>query len=182
MGRQSVMSCLADVRFPPLPQSNIKPFEYRLAEAEAFRGKLSDKQVREIIYSIRGSARDCGELPPEEITTQRDPEIQHIQELVADFFNLTVTDIISHSRKSHLMRPRMIAMYLCRYIIKRSFPKIGRQFCRDHATIIHSVQKITKIINGTYNFSKNYSKINASNDTLSDDIDVLKHMIIDGME
>jgi len=43
--------------------------------------------------------------------------------------------------------PRQIAMYLCRKMTDASLPLIGDQFGgRDHTTVIHSVDKITREI------------------------------------
>jgi chromosomal replication initiator protein len=43
--------------------------------------------------------------------------------------------------------PRQIAIYLCRELTKASFPEIGDKFGgKDHSTIIHSVKKITRLL------------------------------------
>lgn len=69
--------------------------------------------------------------------------IQKIQQVVAEYYNITVEDLKSKKRKAEIAFPRQIAIYLCRTLTDESFPKIGIQFGgRDHSTIMHSVDKI----------------------------------------
>lgn len=69
--------------------------------------------------------------------------IQKIQQVVAEYYNITVEDLKSKKRKASIAFPRQIAIYLCRILTNESFPKIGIQFGgRDHSTVMHSVDKI----------------------------------------
>lgn len=69
--------------------------------------------------------------------------ILKIQQVVADYYNITVEDLKSKKRKASIAFPRQVAIYLCRTLTDESFPKIGIQFGgRDHSTIMHSVDKI----------------------------------------
>ena len=71
--------------------------------------------------------------------------IQKIQQVVADYYNITVEDLKSKKRKATIAFPRQIAIYLCRTMTDESFPKIGIHFGgRDHSTVMHSVDKIDK--------------------------------------
>ena len=69
--------------------------------------------------------------------------IQKIQQVVAEYYNITVEDLKSKKRKADIAFPRHGAIYLCRTLTDESFPKIGIQFGgRDHSTVMHSVDKI----------------------------------------
>ena len=69
--------------------------------------------------------------------------IQKIQQVVAEYYNITVEDLKSKKRKASIAFPRQVAIYLCRTMTDESFPKIGIQFGgRDHSTVMHSVDKI----------------------------------------
>ena len=69
--------------------------------------------------------------------------IQKIQQVVAEYYNITVEDLKSKKRKAEIAFPRQVAIYLCRTLTDESFPKIGIQFGgRDHSTVMHSVDKI----------------------------------------
>lgn len=67
---------------------------------------------------------------------------------VADYFEITVNDLISPSRKKSLVEPRQIAIYLLRDTLKLSYPAIGEKLGnRDHTTAIYSFTKLSKDIN-----------------------------------
>ena len=70
-------------------------------------------------------------------------DVQRIQKIVAEYFQISVEDIRSKKRSSNIAFPRQIAMYLCRNLTSESFPKIGIEFGgKDHSTVMHSVDKI----------------------------------------
>jgi chromosomal replication initiator protein len=66
---------------------------------------------------------------------------------VADFFNVSVHDLMTRGRKKEVVEPRQIAMYLLRDILEMSYPYIGEKLGRDHTTAIHAVEKINQEIN-----------------------------------
>lgn len=67
---------------------------------------------------------------------------------VANFFEISTADITGRSRKSGVVEPRQVCMYLLRDILKFSYPHIGEKLGnRDHTTAIHACEKITKDIN-----------------------------------
>ena len=74
-------------------------------------------------------------------------DVQRIQKIVSEYFQITIEDIRSKKRSSNISFPRQIAMYLCRTMTNESFPKIGTEFGgKDHTTVMHSVLKIEKEI------------------------------------
>ena len=69
--------------------------------------------------------------------------IQKIQNIVADYYKISVDDMKSKKRTSKIAFPRQIAMYLSRVMTDESFPRIGIEFGgKDHSTIIHACEKI----------------------------------------
>ncbi|MBE6157700.1 MAG: chromosomal replication initiator protein DnaA [Firmicutes bacterium] len=74
-------------------------------------------------------------------------DVNRIQKIVSEYFQISVEDIRSKKRSSNISFPRQIAMYLCRTMTSESFPKIGTEFGgKDHTTVMHSVEKIEKEI------------------------------------
>ena len=69
-----------------------------------------------------------------------------ILKVVAEFFNITVNDILSHNRRKEVVEPRQIVIYLLRDISDLSYPYIGEKMGRDHTTAIHSYEKINREI------------------------------------
>tara|TARA_Y100000590_G_scaffold457742_1_gene610985 strand:+ start:1457 stop:2845 length:1389 start_codon:yes stop_codon:yes gene_type:complete len=73
--------------------------------------------------------------------------IESIQNMVANHFNLNIKEMLSPRRSRSLARPRQIAMYLAKQHTVNSLPDIGRKFSnRDHTTVIHAVKKIEELM------------------------------------
>jgi chromosomal replication initiator protein len=71
--------------------------------------------------------------------------IGQIQQLVADHFNFTVPELTARTRQRDVVHARQLAMYLCRDILKASYPNIARAFGgKDHSTVIHACNKIKR--------------------------------------
>jgi len=69
--------------------------------------------------------------------------IEGIQKVVAEYFNLKISDLRAKKRTVSIVRPRQIAMYLVRELTTHSFPEIGEFFGgKDHTTVLHSCNKI----------------------------------------
>jgi len=64
----------------------------------------------------------------------------------ASAYGFSVEDVLSSSRKQPLVLCRQISMYLCRELTDLSLPKIGEHFNRDHTTVLHSVEKVKRIL------------------------------------
>ena len=72
-------------------------------------------------------------------------DIQKIQRVVAEHYNVSVEDLKSKKRVATIAFPRQIAIYLSRQLTDESFPKIGIEFGgRDHSTILYGSEKIAK--------------------------------------
>ena len=79
-------------------------------------------------------------------TSKRVSDAQ-ILRAVAEFFSVSIDDLVSHNRRREVVEPRQIAMYLLREISELSYPYIGEKMGRDHTTAIHSYEKINQEIN-----------------------------------
>ena len=117
--------------------SNIRELEGALNRILAF-SSLSNKPIN--VDLANEALRDLiSKDKPKVITAD------YIQEIIADYFNLSIEDLKSAKRTRNIAYPRQIAMYLCRKLTDLSLPKIGEKFGgRDHTTIIHGFDKITK--------------------------------------
>ncbi len=64
---------------------------------------------------------------------------------VADYYNLTPSQLTGKIRTSQISLARHIAIYLCRYQLDLPFAKIGQVFGgKDHSTIMSAVKKVEK--------------------------------------
>lgn len=87
-------------------------------------------------------------------------DIQRIQKAVADHFKITVDDLKSKKRTNNVSFPRQIAMYLCRMTTEETIVKIGLEFGnRDHATVLHSFEKINEEIKTNYELKETIEQI-----------------------
>jgi chromosomal replication initiator protein len=73
--------------------------------------------------------------------------IHDIQKTVGEEYNVKLEDFKAKKRTKSVAFPRQIAMYLSRELTDFSLPKIGEEFGgRDHTTVIHAHEKISKML------------------------------------
>ena len=70
--------------------------------------------------------------------------IDVIKKMVCKHYNLSISDMVSSSRKQSVVRPRQIAIYLSRRYTDASVQVIGKSFNRYHATALHSIGMVEK--------------------------------------
>ena len=74
-------------------------------------------------------------------------KIDNVMQIVALKYNTSIDNLKSRSRLYSISYPRQVAMYICRKYLNESLAKIGNEFGnKDHTTVMHSVNKITKEI------------------------------------
>jgi len=79
--------------------------------------------------------------------TRKEVTPQLIMQTVADYYSITVNDLIRQTRRREITVPRQIAMYLTRDMTNLSLPQIGQVFGnRDHTTVLHGCEKIAATI------------------------------------
>jgi len=76
--------------------------------------------------------------------TQKAITIDRIKEVVCKHYNISVSDIVSKSRKQAIALPRHIAIYLSRKMTDQTLQAIGKSFNRYHATAYRSVGAVEK--------------------------------------
>ncbi|MBO6062237.1 MAG: chromosomal replication initiator protein DnaA, partial [Clostridia bacterium] len=73
------------------------------------------------------------------------PEL--IKQVTADYFNVTVEELVSTRREKRIAVPRHVAMYLCRTLTNISYPDIGKAFGGKHySTVMYSCDQIASEI------------------------------------
>ncbi len=69
--------------------------------------------------------------------------INLIQNKVAQFYNISISEFSAKRRNKNIVLPRQIAMYISRQVTKLSLPEIGLAFGgKDHTTVLYSCKKI----------------------------------------
>jgi chromosomal replication initiator protein len=86
--------------------------------------------------------------------------IHDIQTVIGDHFSVKLEDFAAKKRTKSVAFPRQIAMYLSRELTDFSLPKIGEEFGgRDHTTVIHAHEKISKLVDSDQAFQKKLQDI-----------------------
>ena len=79
---------------------------------------------------------------------------------VASFYDLSQDELLNHSRKKELVKPRQVAMYILREELKYSYTNIAEKLGhRDHTTVIHACKKIEAEIRKNPTFNQEISLI-----------------------
>jgi len=120
--------------------ANIRELEGALTRVVAF-SSLTDRPLTvELAEDVLKDVYPQGEAAP--VIT-----IARIQEAVTQRFGVTHDELVSPRRSQAVAYPRQVAMYLSRELTDASLPMIGKEFGgRDHTTVIHAKDKITKLI------------------------------------
>ena len=103
---------------------------------------------------------DCKNILKDVFNQIRVITVDKIQNVVSNYFNIALSEMLSQRRSRPLARPRQIAMYLAKKLTTRSLPEIGRRFAnRDHTTVIHAVKTITRLSEQDDEMKRNISQI-----------------------
>lgn len=118
-------------------KSNIRELEGSLTKLVAY-SNLTHKEIT--LPFAEDALKDI--ISP---NAHREVTPELIIQIVAEHFGITAADIASQRRSNEIAFPRHIAMYLCRYMTDVPFATIGNYMGkRDHSTVKHGVDKITK--------------------------------------
>ena len=106
------------------------------------------------------SISDCKNILKDVFSQIKIITVDKIQNVVSNFFNIPLSEMLSQRRSRPLARPRQIAMFLAKKMTTRSLPEIGRRFAnRDHTTVIHAVKTITRLSEQDDEMKKNINQI-----------------------
>ena len=114
-------------------KTNIRELEGQLQRLMAF-SEMRGVSPSEIISD--------GYLDGEQYHKSKALSPKQITDRVAKFYNLNTKDLLGTSRVAQIKTPRQIAMYLMSEELGLSTVRIGREFNKDHTTIMHGVKKI----------------------------------------
>ena len=152
---------IADISMPD--------FETRVAilryKAERFSVKLNEEVIQYIARISKRSIREIegnlkkikmySELQGIQIDiqlakrvlahheTQTTISLEDIQKLVADHYDIKVSDLKSTTRAKQIVIPRQVSMYLIKKHLDRSLVDIGRAFGgKDHTTVMNALERV----------------------------------------
>jgi len=132
-------------------RSNVRELEGALRKVIA----SSTFTGREVSVDLaKECLRDLLSLQSRQIT------IQNIQKIVAEYYNIRVSDLHSKRRSRSITRPRQLAMSISKELTKNSLPEIGDLFGgRDHTTVIHACKKVEELKSSDTKTLEDYNNI-----------------------
>ncbi|MFA4818267.1 MAG: chromosomal replication initiator protein DnaA [Patescibacteria group bacterium] len=122
-------------------QNNIRELEGALNRIIAYH-QLNNRvptldNVKDLLDNILSKNKTSPQVSPKKII-----------QIISNYFDIGVDEILGISRKKHLVVPRQICMYLMREELKSSFPSIGGELGgRDHTTAMHACARINNLLN-----------------------------------
>lgn len=123
---------------------------------------------REITVEVaREALRDKLKLLPGESAGGPALNTFAIQQAVAKEWGVTTDGLRSKTRTKNLTVPRQVAMHLMRDLLGMQLVEIGAAFGgRDHSTVIHSLERVTAMMNEDPSFGQRVAKVQAALETL----------------
>lgn len=74
------------------------------------------------------------------------PTVTRVIDCVCNYFHVDCAGVVGHAKWHNLTLARHVCMYLIRRMTKLSYKEIAAHFGRDHATVIHAVRRIERMI------------------------------------
>lgn len=118
--------------------TNIRELEGALITVLAYsrltEEKITISLVEEVLRDLIGSEKI------------RPVTIEQVQRAVADHFDVRISDLHGRSRQRQIVKPRQLAMYLCKELIPSlSLSDVGDAFGgKDHTTVLYACEKVSK--------------------------------------
>ena len=86
--------------------------------------------------------------------------VEHIQKVVAEYYKIRHSDMLTKSRSRAVARPRQLAMCLAKECTNHSLPEIGDRFGgRDHTTVLHACKKIAELRANDNDMAEDYRNL-----------------------
>ena len=128
-------------------QSNIRKLEGALIRIYAYASLTNKKEV---------NLELAQEALKHLISNNKKITLTDIKEVVANYYNISLEDLISKKKTKNIAYPRQIAMFIARKLTDYSFPKLGDEFGgRDHSTVLHACNKVEEDMEKSQEVKKN---------------------------
>jgi chromosomal replication initiator protein len=132
-------------------RSNVRELE------GALRRVLASAQFgghRITVEHVRRSLRDLIAIQDRQVS------VDNIQRIVAEYYNIKHSDMLSKRRNRTVARPRQMAMSLAKELTQHSLPELGDFFGgRDHTTVIHACRKIDELKETNADLAEDYRNL-----------------------
>ena len=104
---------------------------------------LSDKGIKNYLTTVNSELYRKNKR----MYMNYEAHVDNVCRLVFNYFDVPLEKIKVNNRQAHIIRAKQFTAYfLKREIYKITLEEIGKVFNRDHATMIHSINKINDLI------------------------------------
>ncbi len=132
-------------------RSNVRELEGALRRVIA-NARFTGSRIT--IEQVKRALRDLLAIQDRQIS------IDNIQRLVAEYYNIKISDILSKRRNRTIARPRQMAMFLAKELTNHSLPEIGDAFGgRDHTTVLHACKRIAELKESSADVGEDYRNL-----------------------
>ena len=144
-----------------------------IAEYVARKVKANIRELEGALTIIYAMAQATGEKIDLDLTkmalgngeeqAQKNISITEIIDVVTEYFDVKLTDLLSKKRNQSIILPRQYCMYLARNLTKHSLEEIGGHFGgRDHTTVLHACTKISQLKEDDHNTKIQLNELTSS--------------------
>ncbi|QQR55261.1 chromosomal replication initiator protein DnaA [Candidatus Peregrinibacteria bacterium] len=134
-------------------------FVQAIAQAQLEHSTPTVRSVAKIIKKL-GRTQLEGLEEEGELRETRSIHLADVLELVASYYRLSTEDMLGDSRKSHVILPRQVAMYLIRNELGAAYEQIGEAFGgKNHTTVMHACEKVEKQLKKDKNLLRDMNAI-----------------------
>ncbi|MBT3348313.1 MAG: chromosomal replication initiator protein DnaA [Thiotrichales bacterium] len=134
-----------------LVKSNVRELEGALNNIRA-NSQLTGEPIT--VDSVRSALRELIAVHSRLIS------IDNIQKIISEYYNISLSDLLSRSRSRSIVRPRQIAMSLAKKLTEKSLPEIGKAFGgKDHTTVIHANRKVAELLESDPKINDDYKSL-----------------------
>jgi len=135
--------------------ANVRQIEGTINRILAYQQLMDDKVDKEtVIRAVKDMFREQADIVP---------TAEIIIDEVCKFYNIEPVLLRGQGRTKDISMARQLAMYEIRYLTNLSLKEIGREFDnRDHSTVLHSIERVEKLIKTQPEIAEIIKDINAN--------------------
>lgn len=125
-------------------------------------GILNAISIQTELRSRKLTINEVKSLIKNNIKPKKHLALEEIIKIVSGFYSIAPEQIYEKTRKKEIVYVRQIVMYILREYFNISYPAIGKEIGgRDHTTVIHSYDKVTKNLKEDPNLNKEIEQLRA---------------------
>ncbi len=157
------MGLMADIGYPDFEtrvailrrkaESLDLPLSTEICEFIAGRLKSSIRQLEGTVKKLKVYSQleghtinlSLAQVAVNDTLSEEKPTVDVMEKIMSEvcrIYNVTEDDIRSKKRTMTISLARRVAMYAIRNVMELSLPDIGKQFNRDHSTVIYSISQV----------------------------------------